>query len=269
MCDEVTVGNLAAGRRIHRVRARFIVSLGLALAGCSSFSSPPASSSSAAPSSPPPDTAGTLRQSYVDFLNMFRDQPTPAPTAAPPPNAPRAAAGQPGYAAPYGSVQPVAAAAPAPPAAAAPAAAPSSPSGFASSTAPGIAGPASVRGGPNFGTGSPAPPAGDSGPSGLLVDVFKPKSTPSAQPVAAPPPPSTYASPASVGGAGPATGRGSVTAGVAPAAAPAQDTGPSGLLVELFRSNPTPAAAPSNVPRPPSTYTASAPPYTPPPTSSQ
>jgi len=54
-------------------------------------------------------------------------------------------------------------------------------------------------------------------------------------------------------------------AGVAESAPSTEDTGPSGLLVALFKSTSTPPAGSANMPHPPSTYTASAPPYTPPP----
>ena len=76
---------------------------------------------------------------------------------------------------------------------------------------------------------------------------------------------SDSASSATVGIAGPVAGRGAVNIDPAPSGPATEDTGPSGLLANLFRSNSTPSAAPSNMPRPPSTYTASAPPYTPPP----
>ena len=74
---------------------------------------------------------------------------------------------------------------------------------------------------------------------------------------------SDSASSAAVGIAGPVTGRGGVNVDPGSVSGPGEDTGPSGLLSGLFRSNSTPSAAPSNTPRPPSAYTASAPPYTP------
>ena len=174
----------------------------------------------------------------------------------------------------------------------------------ASSAAVGIAGPVAGRGGVNVDPGSVSGPGEDTGPSGLLSGLFRSNSTPSAAPsntprppsaytasappytpsaqtAAAPPPagtyapstqtaatpssPSTYAAPSSFGIAGPVAGRGAVNVDPAPSGSATEDTGPSGLLANLFRSNSTPSAAPSNMPRPPSTYTASAPPYTPPP----
>ena len=174
----------------------------------------------------------------------------------------------------------------------------------ASSAAVGIAGPVTGRGGVNVDPGSVSGPGEDTGPSGLLSGLFRSNSTPSAAPsntprppsaytasappyapsaqtaavppppgpyapstqaAAAPSPPSTYAAPSSFGIAGPVTGRGGVNVDPGFVGGPGEDTGPSGLLANLFRSNPTPSAAPANMPRPPSTYTASAPPYTPPP----
>jgi len=124
-------------------------------------------------------------------------------------------------------------------------------------------------------------PPDESGPSGFLVDLFRSNSTPPARTAAAPSPPSTYtpstpttavppqpstyASSTSLGIAGPVSARSGVNIGPPPSGLPTEDTGPSGFLVDLFRSNSTPSAAPSNMPHPPSTYTASAPPYTPPP----
>ncbi len=146
--------------------------------------------------------------------------------------------------------------------------------GSTSSSPAAAAGPVTARGGVTVGP----PPSGpysydESGPSGILVDVFRHNSTPPAQTGAmppaqtgamAPPPsvPNSYSQPAY---AGPTSARGGVAVGPPPSGPATEDTGPSGLLANLFRSNPTPSTPPSNMPHPPSTYTASAPPYTPPP----
>ncbi len=174
----------------------------------------------------------------------------------------------------------------------------------ASSAAVGIAGPVTGRGAVNIDPAPSGPATEDTGPSGLLANLFRSNSTPSAAPsnmprppstytasappytpstqtaavppppgpyapstqtAAMPSPPSTYATPSSFGIAGPVSGRGAVNIDPGPSGPATEDTGPSGLLANLFRSNSTPSAAPSNMPRPPSTYTASAPPYTPPP----
>ncbi len=146
--------------------------------------------------------------------------------------------------------------------------------GSASSSPPAAAGPVTARGGVTVGP----PPSGpysydESGPSGILVDVFRHNSTPPAQTGAMPsaqtaamaPPPSVPASYSQPAYAGPTSARGGVTVGPPPSGPATEDTGPSGLLANLFRSNSTPSTPPSNMPHPPSTYTASAPPYTPPP----
>ena len=146
--------------------------------------------------------------------------------------------------------------------------------GSTSSSPPAAAGPVTARGGVTVGP----PPSGpysydESGPSGILVDVFRHNSTPStqtatmppAQAAAVAPPPSVPTSYSQPADAGPASARGGVTVGPPPSGQPADESGPSGLLVNLFRSNSPPSAPPSNMPHPPSTYTASAPPYTPPP----
>jgi hypothetical protein len=86
--------------------------------------------------------------------------------------------------------------------------------------------------------------------------------TPDAQTAATPPPsntPTTWTPPAVVG-----TGYSSAAAAII-TPSPSDGSAPSGLLVDLFGSKPAPSAAPANIPHPPSTYTASAPPYTPPP----
>ena len=61
---------------------------------------------------------------------------------------------------------------------------------------------------------------------------------------------SDSASSAAVGIAGPVTGRGGVNVDPGSVGGPGEDTGPSGLLADLFRSNSTPSAAPSNMPTP-------------------
>jgi len=154
--------------------------------------------------------------------------------------------------------------------------------GSTSSSLPAYPGPVTARGGVTVGP----PPSGpysydESGPSGILVDVFRHNSTPSTQTTAMPPaqigamspaqtaamspPPSVSTSASPPAYAGPTSARGGVTAGPPPSSQPTDDSGPSGLLANLFRSNSTPSAPPSNMPHPPSTYTASAPPYAPPP----
>ncbi len=146
--------------------------------------------------------------------------------------------------------------------------------GSTSSPPPAAAGPVTARGGVTVGP----PPSGpysydESGPSGILVDVFRHNSTPpakteampSAQTAAMAPPPSVPTSYSQPAYAGPTSARGGVAVGPPPSGPATEDTGPSGLLANLFRSNPTPSTPPSNMPHPPSTYTASAPPYTPPP----
>jgi hypothetical protein len=173
---------------------------------------------------------------------------------------------------------------------------PPSSSDSPSSATVGIAGPVVGRGGVNVDPGSVSGPGDDTGPSGLLANLFRSNSTPSAAPsnmprppstytasappytpsnqtaavppppgtyppstqtAAAPSPPSTYASSASFGIAGPVAGRGAVNIDPGPSGPATEDTGPSGLLANLFRSNSTPSATPSNMPRPPSTYTVS------------
>ncbi len=138
--------------------------------------------------------------------------------------------------------------------------------GSTSSSPPAAAGPVTARGGVTVGP----PPSGpysydESGPSGILVDVFRHNSTPPAQTAAMAAPPSVPTSYSQPAYAGPSSARGGVTVGPPPSGPATEDTGPSGLLANIFRSNSTPSAAPSNMPHPPSTYTASAPPYTPPP----
>ena len=154
--------------------------------------------------------------------------------------------------------------------------------GSTSSSLPAYPGPVTARGGVTVGP----PPSGpysydESGPSGILVDVFRHNSTPSTQTAAMPPaqtgamsptqtagmpsPPNVSASSSLPAYAGPTTARGGVSVGPAPSNPSADELGPSGLLANLFRSNSTPSAPPSNMPHPPSTYTASAPPYAPPP----
>jgi hypothetical protein len=146
--------------------------------------------------------------------------------------------------------------------------------GSTSSSPAAAAGPVTARGGVTVGP----PPSGpysydESGPSGILVDVFRHNSTPpakteampSAQTAAMAPPPSVPTSYSQPAYAGPTSARGGVTVGPPPSGPATEDTGPSGLLANLFRSNSTPSTPPSNMPHPPSTYTASAPPYTPPP----
>ncbi len=174
----------------------------------------------------------------------------------------------------------------------------------ASSATVGIAGPVAARGGVNIDPAPSGPATEDTGPSGLLANLFRSNSTPSTAPsnmprppstytasappyapstqAAAVPPPagtyasstqtaampspaSTYAAPSSLGVAGPVAARGGVNFKPGSVSGTGEDTGPSGLLANLFRSNSTPSAPPSNMPHPPSTYTASAPPYTPPP----
>ncbi len=153
--------------------------------------------------------------------------------------------------------------------------------GSTSSSQSASAGPATARGGVTVGPPPSGASADESGPGGILVDVFRHNSTPSTQSTAMPPaqtgamppaqtatmspPPSVSTSASPPAYAGPTSARGGVSVGPVASGPPAEDTGPSGLLVNLFRSNSTPSAAPSNMPHPPSTYTASAPPYTPPP----
>ena len=152
--------------------------------------------------------------------------------------------------------------------------------GSTSSSPAAAAGPVTARGGVTVGPPPSGPSADESGPSGILVDVFRHNSTPSTQTTAMPPAQTATMSPAQMAAtsplpsvstsasppayAGPTSARGGVSVGPVASGPPAEDTGPSGLLVNLFRSNSTPSAAPSNIPHPPSTYTASAPPYTPP-----
>ena len=161
-------------------------------------------------------------------------------------------------------------------------------SNSASSAAVGIAGPVAARGAVNVNPAASDTPGEDTGPSGLLANLFRSNSTPSAAPsntprppstytasappyapstqtAPAPSPPSTYAAPSSLGIPGPVAARGAVNVDPAASDTGAEDTGPSGLLANLFRSNSTPSTPQSNMPHPPSTYTASAPPYTPPP----
>ncbi len=145
--------------------------------------------------------------------------------------------------------------------------------GSMSSSQSASAGPTTARGGVTVGPPPSGASADESGPGGILVDIFRHNSTPSTQSTAMPPaqtatmPPaptvSTSASPPAY--AGPTNARGGVSVGPVASGPPEEDTGPSGLLANLLRSNSTPPAAPSNMPHPPSTYTASAPPYTPPP----
>ena len=154
------------------------------------------------------------------------------------------------------------------------------PNAATSSSQSAYGGPVTARGGVTVGPPPSGAPADDSGPAGILVDVFRHNSAPSTQTAAMPPAtgamppaqaaamspaPSVSTSSSVPAYAGPTSGRGGVTAGPPPSSQPADDSGPSGLLVNLFRSNSTPSAAPSNKPHPPSTYTASAPPYAPPP----
>ena len=104
------VRSTGRGRRLNLAPLVLSIAVWPALAGCSSFfsssapSAPSASSAPAAASAPPAQPAttdaaassggtsvGSLRQSYVGFLNAFRDEPieqTPAspPPASPPPN---------------------------------------------------------------------------------------------------------------------------------------------------------------------------------------
>jgi hypothetical protein len=90
-----------------------------------------------------------------------------------------------------------------------------------------------------------------------------PSGYPPAVATAAAPPPAPHYAPATLTDPGP---RGYLSvAGAAESAPSTEDTGPSGLLVALFKSTSTPPAGSANMPHPPSTYTASAPPYTPPP----
>ncbi len=153
--------------------------------------------------------------------------------------------------------------------------------GSTSSSQSASAGPVTARGGVTVGPPPSGASADESGPGGILVDVFRHNSTPSTQSTAMPPaqigamppaqtatmspPPSVSTSASPPAYAGPTSARGGGSVGPDASGQPAEDTGPSGLLVNLFRSNSTPSAAPSNMPHPPSTYTASAPPYTPPP----
>jgi hypothetical protein len=142
---------------------------------------------------------------------------------------------------------------------------PPPPSASTSSSVPTFSGPASARGGVSMGTAASGTAADDSGPSGILVDVFRHNSTPATQTAAMAPASSVATSSAVPTFSGPASARGGVSVGPAPSSPSADDSGPSGFLVDLFRPNSTPSAPPSNMPHPPSTYTASAPPYTPPP----
>ena len=145
--------------------------------------------------------------------------------------------------------------------------------GSMSSSQSAPAGPTTARGGVTVGPPPSGASADESGPGGILVDIFRHNSTPSTQSTAMPPaqtatmsPPPTVSTSASLPAyAGPTTARGGVSVGPVASGPPEEDTGPSGLLANLLRSNSTPPAAPSNIPHPPSTYTASAPPYTPPP----
>ncbi len=228
----VRINWLAADRGRGR-RVLFVVLIGLlpALAGCSSFSPSSASSNAAGP----PNNSSTV-------------------------------AGQ--SAAPSG-YSPAVATAAAPPSA--PAYTPSAPAA-APDFGPGFA---------NVNASVSAPLTEDTGPSGLLVALFKSNSAPPAQTAAVPSPPSTYASSApatltaqssppstyasSASAAAPDFGPGFANVNASVSAPPTEDTGPSGLLVSLFKSTPTPPAGSTNMPHPPSTYTASAPPYTPPP----
>jgi len=145
--------------------------------------------------------------------------------------------------------------------AAAPSPAPSyAPSAPATLTDPGPRSYLSVAG-----AAESAPSTEDTGPSGLLVGLFKSNSTPPAQTAAVPSPPRTYAPSAQATLTDPGPRGYLSVAGAAESAPSTEDTGPSGLLVSLFKSTSTPPAGSANMPRPPSTYTASAPPYAPPP----
>ncbi len=153
--------------------------------------------------------------------------------------------------------------------------------GSTSSSQSASAGPVTARGGVTVGPPPSGASADESGPGGILVDVFRHNSTPSTQSTAMPPaqigamppaqtatmspPPSVSTSASPPAYAGPTSARGGVSVGPVASGPPEEDTGPSGLLANLFRSSSTPPAPPSNMPHPPSTYTASAPPYTPPP----
>ena len=212
------VKRLTAGRRGGGRRVLFVASISLlpALAGCSSFFSP----------SSAPDSAGSLRSSVVGGQSAAPSGYPPAvATAAAPPPAP-----------------------------------PHAPSAPATLTDPGPRSYLSVAG-----VAESAPSTEDTGPNGLLVGLLKSNSTPPAQTTAVPSPPRTYtpSAPATLTDPGPA---GYLSAaGVVESAPSTEDTGPSGLLVSLFKSTSTPPAGSANMPHPPSTYTASAPPYTPPP----
>jgi len=282
-------------------RVLFVASMALmpAFAGCSA------------------DYSGdSLRQSYVNLLQTLGNSPTTVPTAAPPPQnaaavpaapanaagaAPPAATAAATRAAPPQDDQPTGllvdlfklgstpSAQPAPvphppstytPSAspvaagtyAAPAPQPAVASTYAPSTPPASAGPVSARGGTAAAAVGTSGPGADDGPSGLLVDLYRyntARSAPAAnaQPgaragvPASAPPPSTDTAAVSPAGAGPVNARGGTAATSAGLSGPsADDSGPHGLLVDLFGSK---SSQPAPVPHPPSTYTPSAPPYTP------
>jgi hypothetical protein len=226
LCCGVRGRRRVTGLRGRGSRVFFVASIALlpVLAGCSSDYS-----------------AGSSHQPYGNILGN-------SPTAAAPPQ--NAAAGQPGSAAPSGAARPVATA-----------------------------------------TATPATPQDDE-PSGLLVELFKLGSTSPARTADAPHPPSTYtpSAPPVVAGtyAPPAPSAGSYASPAPPADTDASsapqpsiastytpatavaisssapyEAGPSGLLVELFKLNSAQSAPAAAIPHPPSTYTPSAPPYTP------
>src|SRR5208282_5117026 len=131
--------------------------------------------------------------------------------------------------------------------------------GSMSSSQSASAGPTTARGGVTVGPPPSGASADESGPGGILVDVFRHNSTPSTQSTAMPPaqtatmppaqtatmspaqtaamspPPSVSTSASPPAYAGPTSARGGVSVGPVASGPPAEDTGPSGLLANLFR----------------------------------
>jgi hypothetical protein len=182
----------------------------MAPAAQSANAAPPPAATAAAPPPQQGGNVGSLTDSYVSFLEMFRDHPQPSPAPAPPQYA---AAPPPQYSA---APQPQSSA----------------------STAPGqIAAPKSA----GYASNSPAP------------QPAQPRTAPPASSAQNPPvaPPSSYAP--------------------KPAATPTTSTDdprnkvyPTVSILDLFKDGTPGSTSAPNVPHPPSTYTPSGQPYSPP-----